>query len=280
MRADLHIHTTASDGRWRTERLVAELETRSIRLFAIADHDTIANLPSAEALAHERGLSFLRGVEVSTNIKGRLFHILGYGFDSDSPALTELLHENRVRAEEHNDITVHKLIAAGYPIDFDDYAAYEYDQERGGWKTLNFLIDLGFCTGVRDYFDNLIAELSIGIPSYPHPAEAISVVQQAKGTPILAHPGMSLRHIGVTEESLRPFLDFGISGLECYSQYHDESTTRFCLEWCERRDLLITGGSDYHGGFVGRELGAPIVDTADLRLGELRNKIAHSIRCT
>jgi hypothetical protein len=91
--------------------------------------------------------------------------------------------------------------------------------------------------------------------------------------PILAHPGGSLRQVGVTEETLRPFLDFGIAGLECYAHTHDEATTRLCLDCCSRHDLLITGGSDSHGGFVGRKLRVPVVDTADLRLGELAERM-------
>jgi hypothetical protein len=78
---------------------------------------------------------------------------------------------------------------------------------------------------------------------------------------------------GISEEKLNRFLDFGIAGLECYSTYHDEDMTRFFLDWCTRHDLLVTGGSDCHGGFVGRELGIPIVDTADLHLGELAERI-------
>ena len=109
-------------------------------------------------------------------------------------------------------------------------------------------------------------------PAFPPPADAAAVIREAGGAPILAHPGVSLREVGVTEETLRPFLDFGIGGLECYSHYHDETTTRFCLDWCDRHDLLITGGSDSHGGFVGRELGVPVVDTADLRLGRLAER--------
>jgi hypothetical protein len=72
--------------------------------------------------------------------------------------------------------------------------------------------------------------------------------------PILAHPGASLRQVGVTEEALRPFRDFGIGGLECCACYHDEATTHFCLDWCNRRNLVIAGG-DSHRGCVGRELG-------------------------
>lgn len=272
MRADLHIHTTASDGCWAPERLIVELRARTIGLFAIADHDSVASLPQAETLAREAGLAFLRGVEVSTLLDGHLFHVLAYGFDLDDPALAVLLRGNAARLSQANEDTIRRLIDTGFQIDLDDYVAYRHDRTRGGWKALNFLIDRGFCAGVRDYFDNLVAHRSTEQP-FPHPADAVAVIREAGGVPVLAHPGVSLRHAGVTDETLCPFLEFGIAGLECYSPSHDGATTRFCRDWCARHDLLITGGSDCHGGFVGRELGVPAVETADLRLGELEGRI-------
>jgi predicted metal-dependent phosphoesterase TrpH len=274
MRADLHIHTIASDGCWSPERVVAEVLERGIRLFAVADHDSVASVLPTEALALEAELAFLHGVEISALLDGRIFHILAYGFDINDPDLALLLQDNRGRLLRTNDGVIHRLIAAGYDIDLDDYATYVYDQTRGGWRALNFLIDRGFCTGVRDYFDRLTADLSLPYPPFPHPARVITTIRQAGGVPVLAHPGASLRHAGVTEDSLHPFLELGIGGLECYTCYHDEATTRACLDWCDRHDLLITGGSDCHGGFVGRELGVPVVDTADLRLGELAERIS------
>jgi len=273
MRADLHIHTTASDGCWPPERVVAEVKARAIGLFAVADHDTIASVRPAEALAREAGLAFLRGVEVSTWLDGHLFHVLAYGFDTDNLAFAALLRENEAKLGQASDDVIHNLVVSGHPIDPDDYLAYEYDRTRGGWKAFNYLLERGFCTGVRDYFDNLETETPAAILSFPHPAEATAVICEAGGVPILAHPGISLRHEGVTDETLQPFLGFGIAGLECYSCVHDEATTRLCLDWCDRNALLVTGGSDSHGGFVGRELGIPAVDTADLRLGELEERI-------
>jgi len=272
--ADLHIHTVASDGRWTPEQVVVEVQVRDIGLFAIADHDSVASVSLAETLAREAGLAFLHGVEVSTLLDGHLFHVLAYGFDLDNPTLVALLRANRAKLDQQNDDIIRRLLTAGYEIDLDDYAAYKYDHTRGGWKVLNFLIDRGFCTGPRDYFSKLMAHLPAEWPSFPHPAEAIAIIREAGGVPVLAHPGASLRHTGVTGEVLCPFLDFGIAGLECYSHYHDEATTCFCLDWCKRHDLLITGGSDCHGGFVGRELGVPAVDITDLRLGELEERIA------
>jgi len=277
MRADLHVHTIASDGCWTPEQVIVEVQARGIGLFAITDHDSVASVGPAEALAREVGLAFLRGVEVSTLLDGHLFHVLAYGFDLDNPRWLALLRENRARLEQASGDAIQRLIAAGHPIDLDDYTTYEYDPTRGGWKGLNFLIDRGFCADVRDYSCHLMAHLPTEWPSFPHPAAAVAAIREASGVPILAHPGISLRHAGVTGETLRPFLDLGIAGLECYSHYHDEATTRFCLDWCTRHGLLITGGSDCHGGFVGRELGVPAVDTADLRLGELKQRIVARI---
>lgn len=276
MRTDLHIHTVASDGSWTPERVVLELQARAIGLFAVADHDSIASVPQAERLALEAGLAFLRGVEVSACLDGHPFHVLAYGFDLDDPRLLALLLENQARQKEASTGTLRDLRAAGYAIDLHDYATYDYDRTRGGWKALNFLIDRGLCAGLDDYFRNLLAHVPARLPSFSRPAEAIAVIREAGGVPILAHPGISLDHVGLTDEALRPFLDAGIAGLECYSHYHDAATTRLCLDWCSHHGLLVTGGSDCHGEFVEREPGIPVVDTADLRLGELERRIVWS----
>jgi len=273
MRTDLHIHTVATDGRWTPERVIVEIQAREIGLFAVTDHDSVDSVRQAEALAREVGLAFLRGVEVSTRMNGHIFHILAYGVDLEDQTLVALMQENRAALERNNDAAIRRLIAAGYAIDWDDYAAYEYDRTRGGWKALNFLIERGFCADMHDYFRTLSAHEVNGIPAYARSDRAMAIIREAGGVPILAHPGGSLRHVGVTDEALRPFLDFGIAGLECYSNYHDDAATRSCLDWCSRYDRLATGGSDCHGGFVGRELGVPAVDTADLRLGELEERI-------
>jgi len=273
MRADLHIHTVASDGCWTPEQLVTQVQARDIGLFAVADHDTTASLAQTEALAQEARLAFLRGVEISTLLNGHLVHVLAYGFELDDPALASLLRENVNKLIQASEDRLRHLAAAGYELDLDAYTVYEYPSDRGGWKALNFLIDQGVCTDVWDYIRVLEELPPVEWPPFPHPAEAITVIRQAGGVPILAHPGATLRRVGVTEETLRPFLDFGIAGLECHSQYHDRAVTDFCLNWCARHGLLVTGGSDCHGGFVKRELGTPVVDVTDLRLGELEERI-------
>ncbi|HUW10379.1 MAG TPA: PHP domain-containing protein [Anaerolineae bacterium] len=274
MRVDLHIHTTASDGCWSPERVVAEARSRDIGLFAVADHDTIRHVAAAKELARAAGVAFLKGVEVSARVDGYLFHILAYGIDTGNNDLVEVLEYNTTIWEQDNDAVIHGLIAAGLPFTWIDYEAYEHDRTLGGWKPLRFLVARGLCAGINDYFAKLVRGLSLPPTRFAHPADAIAAINQAEGVAVLAHPGGSLRNSRDPASILRALMDMGLGGIECYSTYHDEETTGYFLEWCRSHALLITGGSDSHGGFVGREMGVPIVDISDLELGELLAQIA------
>lgn len=102
MRTDLHIHTTASDGRWTPEVVIAGVQAAGIALFAVADHDTTGRVRATAALARAAGIAFLRGVEVSTMDRrhgdaGLILHFLGYGIDLDDRPLQTLLATNEAR---------------------------------------------------------------------------------------------------------------------------------------------------------------------------------------
>lgn len=280
VRVDLHIHTTASDGRWSPEQVVAGCVETGIGLLAVTDHDVVDNVLPTERLALDAGLWFLRGVEISTLSASApgddsvVFHVLGYGIDPEDPALTALVSANADGLRAANDAQLRRLMQLGYPIDWEAYTQYEHDRTRGGFKALSYCMDLGICTGPRDYFRRLMAQIDQGPPDFVHPQKAVAAIRGAGGVPILAHPGGSLRNYGgVTEEALAPLIEMGVAGLECYSQYHDAATTAWCVDWCRRHDLIITGGSDYHGGFVGRELGVPHVTLGELDLQEIAPRI-------
>ncbi len=268
MRVDLHIHTTASDGSWTPERVIAGVQAEGIGLFAISDHDSVGNVAQAEALARQNGLAFLRGVEISTRDNGAVYHILGYGVDINDPALLDVLADNTARLLSVDDDDIRQLVQLGYPIDYADYAAYSYDRTRGGFKSYNFLLDRGFCKGLSDFFGNIRSQLGHKWPDFLPSQAAIELIHAAGGKAVLAHPHASLPG-GVSEEGLERFRAIGIDGVECYSQYHDAAIIAQCVAWCERRQLIVTGGSDYHGDFAGRQLGVPFVTTGELQLGAL-----------
>jgi predicted metal-dependent phosphoesterase TrpH len=265
----------ASDGCWSPEQVVSEALARSIRLIAIADHDATGNVVATALQARMAGVAFLSGVEVSSRLDGQLLHILAYGFDLGAQRLAKVLHDNSVVWAEHNDAVIHGLIAVGYPIAWPDYEAYEYERALGGWKPLRFLVDRGLCTGIDDYFGRLVSGLSLPEMAFAQAVDAIGAIREAGGVAVLAHPGASLRSTEDVESTLCDLMDLGLGGVECYSHYHDRATTAALLKWCRQHDLLVTGGSDSHGGFVGREMGVPVVDTTDLNLGWLVERIEY-----
>jgi len=270
MRADLHIHTTASDGSWSVDQLIQELISAGVGLFSVTDHDSVANVVTACRLAKQAGLSFIPGVEICTTLKGQSFHILGYGIDPEAKSLERILAHNTALMEEVDHASIKKLIADGLAIDYAEYCSYRHDPARGGWKSLSFLIDKGFCRDVSEFFSTLFtAERGITFPEFLSPLAVIEAVKEAGGVPVLAHPGSEF-HGPALEETLDFFAREEICGVECYHPGHDAATTRRAIEWCKRRGLMITGGSDCHGEFVPhRRLGMPAIEVEDLKLGRL-----------
>ncbi|VBB07027.1 Hypothetical protein LUCI_2271 [Lucifera butyrica] len=274
MRADLHIHTTASDGCWSPRQLIDELTRREIGLFAVTDHDSVDNVVDTAVLAQKAGLHFLTGVEISATHKGGSFHILGYGIDPACEALRRLLIHNQTLMEEADHESIRKLIADGLPVDFAEYHAYRHDPARGGWKSLNFLIDKGLCSDVKDFFARWFTpERGISFPEFPSLQAVGDAITAAGGVPVLAHPGSEFHGCSL-EETLQEFAGGVIEGVECYHPGHDAATTRQALAWCLQHNLIVTGGSDCHGDFVsGRQLGFPAIEGRQLLLGRLWDRV-------
>lgn len=265
IKVDLHMHSTASDGTWRPERLVEEVERAGITLFALTDHDTTQNVPAVLALARQKGLNLIPGVEINSSHNGINYHILGLGIDIGNPRLQELIKHNQEKMDAADLESIRYLEGAHPSVSVDALEAYPNNPERGGWKSLNYLIDLGLCTNHRDFFQLLKGFDPIKTVIFEEPETVIRTILDAGGTPILAHPGVSFYdkdYKGV----LQMMLDAGIKGIECYHPENSEAITAYSLDFCKEHNLLITGGSDCHGTFVeSRALGKP-----DIRLSQLR----------
>lgn len=272
VRADLHLHTVASDGRWMPKELIAQVREAGIGLFAVTDHDSLGSLAEVTDLVRGNGLQFLPGVELSARIGDQVYHLLAYGFDAGDLELNALAKDNNARLIASSDEAIYLLKRAGYPIPLEAYGPYTWDRRRGGWKALNFLVDNGICRDVRSYFEIFGNGMPHPQAEFPSPERVISVAQKAGGVVSLAHPGASFYN-GAGVKQLDELVEMGLQGLECYSFHHDEAATRGYLDYCDSRNLLVTGGSDSHGGFAGRALGVPPVHAGDLRLGELEERI-------
>ena len=271
LRADLHLHTTASDGRWPPEQLIEQVRGAGIGFFAVTDHDSLGSLVETAELVRGSGLRFLPGVELSSRLNGQTYHLLAYGFDLDNKGLGELASANNAQLAGSSDEAIRLLADLGHPVSLKDYACYSWDRRRGGWKGLNYLIDLGICRNVHEYF-LMFDEIGHPQAEFPLVDEVVDCVHQASGVVVLAHPGASFYN-GVDIERLDLLVEMGVGGLECFSFHHDEATTRGFLQYCRSRNLLVTGGSDCHGGFAGRAIGVPPVFADDLQLGQLEDSV-------
>lgn len=263
---DLHLHTQASDGTWTPAEAMAEAAKTGLSAVAFTDHDSLASVAAGMEEARRLGLVFVVGVEITagSNREG-LLHILGYGVDPDHPSLRAVLAKNQAAWEENERRSVANLARLGIEIDPERYAHWAAHRERGGWPTLNCLIELGLVTGYRDYFAKYFGP---GRPAYVEtefaaPAEVIAAVKAAGGVPVLAHPG-AYDPEGRTVLDRPGFLDglveMGIEGLEAYANENSPAVTAYLLAYSRERRLLVTGGSDCHGTFVPeRRIGVPPV---------------------
>jgi predicted metal-dependent phosphoesterase TrpH len=249
---DLHMHTTASDGRFTPHALVARAWDVGIRTMSVTDHDTMAGSAAAEQAALERGMTFVPGIEITSVHDGKDVHVLAYFLPESAPGLQEMLsRQRRLRTERAREIA-RRLASAGAPIDVDALVAAA---SAPGGKSLarpqiaQALIAAGHVTSVAEAFERYLGEDS---PAYvPHtgasPSEVVALVTSGGGVASLAHPGYRPR-----DEIIPGLVDAGLDAIEVYHSSHDETATAHYLSMARRYRLLVTGGSDYHGEGVRR----------------------------
>ena len=271
IKADLHIHTTASDGTWLPEILVDKIRDAGITLFAVTDHDTTANVAATAEIAKRHGLGFITGVEVNTTHKGRNYHILGLGIAPLSQPLEALLKRNREIMAEKDEESIQYLEKHFSDVSHAEFVKYANNPARGGWKALNYLIDQQLCRNHKDFF-KLLDQWGNPFEKvvFATPPEAIAAIRSAGGLPILAHPGAAFYDRDY-QAVIATMIAAGIAGIECFHPDNSSEIIRYCLAICEANHLLVSGGSDCHGEYVpSRCLGRPDIRLSQLKLEGVR----------
>jgi 3',5'-nucleoside bisphosphate phosphatase len=254
--ADLHTHTTRSDGVLEPAELVRQAHDAGVRLFAIADHDNLAafrELTAPDAPPLPAGLELVPAVEINAVTRGLgleladgELHVLGIGVDPADDAFEALLASQRGARRRRFLATVDRLRDAGYPIDAQvarlDLSA---DDALGRPTVARALIAAGFASSVDDAFARLIGH---GMPGYvPRsglgPLEAIRAVRAAGGLASLAHFPEAPRQLPL----LRDLVAAGLNGLESHHRSFDEPMRTAVGDTARALGLVETGGTDYHG---------------------------------
>lgn len=271
IKVDLHMHTCASDGTWDIYELKEQLIKNKINIFSITDHDCIDNVTRMDDIITEKdNLIYLHGVELTTTYEGREYHILSYNYDVNNEDLINLMNwtnENRINS---NNEYIKKYASLIYEnVNYEDFEKYEYNIKRGGWKSLNYMLDKGIH---KDLVSHLADVNKSGFRAIlKSPEETIRIAKNSGGKVILAHPAYNYKNVYMPESEMKYWLEIGIDGMECYSPYN-QSYVEGYLEFCKKNNLMISGGSDCHGSFLqSRKLGVPHVELKDLNINELLN---------
>ena len=176
-KADLHLHTTASDGTWSVGDLIRVVTDAGIHLFSITDHDAIASARAVSTMVLPSSLRFIRGVEVTASTGLGRRHILGYQYDPENPVLTDLLDHNTKATLRWFAQAVEYARSRFDQIDMTAFDAYENNRSRGGCKALNYLID-NKAVASDEEFGRLIRE-SETVPDFADITDVINAIHGA-----------------------------------------------------------------------------------------------------
>ena len=245
---DLHIHTTASDGRLTPAATVALAAQRGLRAISLTDHDSTGGVAAALDAARHHGIEVISGVEINTDTPHGEAHMLGYLFRHEDATLQQCLADRRRARLARGEGIVNKLAALGMPLSWDRVQQIAGADEGGAVGRPHVALALqeaGYVTSTQQAFEKYIGR---GGPAYVEyekltPEEAIKMIRDAGGLAALAHPST----IAGLEAYLAPLIEAGLEGLECYYGQYTETTVRGLVEVAERMGLVATGGSDYHG---------------------------------
>jgi predicted metal-dependent phosphoesterase TrpH len=260
-RADLHMHSTCSDGTYAPAELVGLARRCGLAAIALTDHDTLAGIAPAREAAKEAGVEVIAGVEITSEYRGRELHLLAYFIDPLEAELAGALERVRTQREVRFWETIRRLRALGVSIEIDGTASFPGSPDSLGRRHLaELLVRQGRVKTLREAFTRYLGEhAGIVAPKVRLPvAEAITLVGRAGGVAAWAHPAYDC-----TRESLAELRSLGLGAVE--AEYPDTrpGRVRELRSWANELGLAVTGGSDCHGPGK-RGVGTCTVTTAEL----------------
>jgi len=254
---DLHIHSTASDGSLTPAEIIDTASESGITALSLTDHDTIDGVKQILARGVQNGPAFLTGVEISCSLppgcKGEdSLHILGYGFDAHNRRLNHTLEQLKQARADRNPKIIQKLNDLGYDIRLEEVERLSTSGQTGRPHIARVMVEKQIADSFGHAFDEFLAK---GRPAYVDKFrlscnEAVHAVHEAGGVAVLAHPGLIEPERKETVETLiNELASLGLDGIEVYYPEHSENQVEHLEGIAERLDLLVTGGTDFHGSF-------------------------------
>lgn len=255
---DLHIHSTASDGSLTPAEIIEHAQRLNLAAIAITDHDSIYGSKEALRSGIPPSLDFLTGVEISAAHPpffpgSGSFHILGYCIRLDNHALNQSLNRLRQARKNRNPKIIKRLNELGFKISLEDVNQTVADGQLGRPHIAHAMIKKGLVESMDEAFDKF---LGAGRPAYVDKErigceEAVKMIRNAGGVAVLAHPSLlKIDDDCQLDELLQNLIKIGMRGIEVYYPEHTAEQIQHYTELANKYNLLMTGGTDFHGSIT------------------------------
>lgn len=241
---DLHIHSIHSDGSDTPAKIVELAERLNLSTIAITDHDSVNGTTEGKRESEQRGIRFIPGVELSAKHENKNIHLLGYFIDWKNEELNRILKSLRDARVERAGKIIQLLKDMGATISFEDVKKISGQASVGRVHIAKALLKKGLVRSLSEAFN---VYLSCGKPAYVEKdvlelKEAVNLIKKCGGLAFIAHPGIEQLH-----DRMDDLVRLGISGIEIYHPNHSEGDIAFFKEYAKAKNLLCSGGSDFHG---------------------------------
>ncbi|WP_235857445.1 PHP domain-containing protein [Paenibacillus albiflavus] len=251
--ADLHTHTTASDGMNSPSMNVQLAKEAGLAAIAITDHDTVSGVEEAMKEGERIGIRVVPGIEISTVACGQDIHVLGYFIDITDEVLLSRLAEIRDTRQLRNTMMIEKLQQLGMDITLEEVTELVSDIKQDG-DTIGrphiaqLLVKKGYVASVNEAFERLLGTGGAAYVNPPRisPQTAINWIHEAKGAAVLAHPGLYKN-----DELVIEIIGQGVDGIEVYHSDHSPRDEARYQQIAAQHNLIVTAGSDFHGAREG-----------------------------
>ncbi len=242
---DLHLHTTASDGRLSPAELVRLIAECGLKQVSISDHDTTEGLAEAFQVAENfPGLRIIPGIELSTDIPGDEIHMLGYFIEYHDEEFQSILRMFRAGRVDRAREMVEKLAGLGIVLEWSRVQEIAGDGSVGRPHIALAMVEKGYCNQPKDAFPEYLGRNGLAYVERVKttPEEAIHMLRRVGGVPVLAHPAYLLD----LEGNIGRLKAAGLMGMEVYYAKFDQDTVRHLKKLADQFGLIPCGGSDYH----------------------------------
>jgi 3',5'-nucleoside bisphosphate phosphatase len=246
---DLHTHTTASDGTVSPAELVAEAAVKGIRVLAITDHDTLDGVPEAVSAGLRHNVRVVPGIEIDVEFSPGVFHVLGLGMYKVTPEVHRCILELQELRTERNLAILGRMQKQGIQVSYQQMRDETGAPVLGRPHFARFLVQRGIATSMQDAYARFLGpdgvlhverkKLSL--------RRATGLIHNAGGKAVLAHPHTLFVSRKMLSQSIPAWKESGLDGIEAFHPHATGGDLRFLIHLAEDTDLLISGGSDYHG---------------------------------